>query len=94
MVSDVKRKGLNLLQNSKKVRIMTISKMSAKKNYVVHVRIDIGKATMYEYCTSLNQSTETRQNYAIQIQIQILIQILLRDGLIHVIMIKMIKDLL
>ena len=42
--------------------------MSAKKNYVVHVRIDIGKATMYEYCTSLNQSTETRQNYAIQIQ--------------------------
>ena len=42
----------------------------------------------------LAQGMETRQNYAIQIQIQILIQILLRDGLIHVIMIKMIKDLL
>ena len=67
--------------------------------------LDISKTFMYEFWyDTLYQSMETRQNYAIQILIVLLLTLkpktfvktfpmMLRDGLICLTMIKMIKDL-
>ena len=82
-----------------------MEKTKVKMNKPVYLGmsiLDISKIPMYEFWYDLNQSTKRKQNYATWILIDLLLILLLKaflktltmilkDGLIHLIMISMIK---
>ena len=75
----------------------------AKPLYLSMSILDISKILMYESTIILTQSRKTKQNFVIRILIVLLLTLkpniflkifpmMLRDGLIHLTLMKMIKD--
>ena len=92
---------------SENLLAIEMKKTKVKMNKPIYLGmsiLDISKTLMYEFCMiTFNQSTKTKQNYATWILIALLLifllktflktlTMMLKDGLIHLTMIRMIKD--
>ena len=92
---------------SENLLAIEMKKTKVKMNKPIYLGmsiLDISKTLMYEFCMiTFNQSTKTKQNYATWILIALLLifllktflkilTMMLKDGLIHLTMIRMTKD--